>query len=288
MDVWDKLPAPAKVCMLGYLGNDIVALNTAMCNREGRAVLLEVYTVLKLHGLAFTLESLPPWNDPEAVHTQDEICEGLKWALKRHIKVRNFKLSVKGQEQQDVLWLLIHRRRYGMARELISRCSDTYDLNASNKYGRTPLHTAVTSSTDDDGGLKIVELLCAQDSTDIECRDRVNRTPLMWAGITASPGALRLLLNAGAVMSKQDKNGETALHFAALGGSIEAAKELLERGAHVNVIDAHSHSPLDSAKGDASMIALLRHYKALSGAEIKERMRSEQEQEERAAAGTSV
>jgi hypothetical protein len=56
-------------------------------------------------------------------------------------------------------------------------------------------------------------------------------TPLMTAAERNSCAALRVLLKAGAAVNQTDEDGVSALHWAVIGGSYEAAELLLQRGA---------------------------------------------------------
>jgi hypothetical protein len=71
---------------------------------------------------------------------------------------------------------------------------------------------------------------------------------------------LSILLNNGLDINVRDKNGETALHKVVKKDSIKSVKELLERGANVNIKDNLGKKPLDYAKSD-EVIFLLKEYK---------------------------
>jgi ankyrin repeat protein len=70
---------------------------------------------------------------------------------------------------------------------------------------------------------------------------------------------VRLLLDHGANLSLRNQFGGTALHDAALGGSVEVINLLLDRGANPQLRDNSGHTALDLAKesGNAEIIRLL-------------------------------
>ena len=80
----------------------------------------------------------------------------------------------------------------------------------------------------------------------------------MWAAMSAAPSSLSALLRAGAEVQVKDKNGETALHFAALGGSLLCVKLLIENMARVNAFDKALNTPLMCAGNDTEIIDYLR------------------------------
>ncbi len=55
------------------------------------------------------------------------------------------------------------------------------------------------------------------------------------------------LLGRGVPVNHQNKNGQTALHYAAIYGSLLATKALVESGAEPNVCDKHGNNPLWAA-----------------------------------------
>ena len=256
-DSFTTLPPLARICIISFLGNDVVSLDTAMTNKVGREELDDIYPECELKGMVLPTDPLPAWNDESKGHHQ-RICLGLQWAKKKGIEVKDFALDLKGipegKSSADHLWLLIHRRVYAMAAEVIKRCS-SYDINKSNnRYLRTPLAYAVN----DPDASELVRLLCAREDVHLNCRDRVGRTPCMWAAINAAPVCLGILLESGAELMLKDKNGETALHFAALGGNLACVKLLVEKNASVNALDKSLHTPLKLARNDVEVFDYLR------------------------------
>jgi ankyrin repeat family A protein 2 len=62
-------------------------------------------------------------------------------------------------------------------------------------------------------------------------------TPLHWASFYGQITTVQLLLQKGAIVDKEGKEGETALQLAAAGGHHDTLKILLSEGADLNHID---------------------------------------------------
>ena len=79
---------------------------------------------------------------------------------------------------------------------------------------------------------------------------------------------MRILLDVGkANVNAKNYGSSTPLHYAALGGNIEAATLLIERGAEINPINDDNDTPLDKAHvlNHTDMIAFLTTKGAVTG-----------------------
>jgi len=92
-----------------------------------------------------------------------------------------------------------------------------------NKTGWTPLHYAASG-----GHVSIVEFLL-ENSAYIDAESPNGSTPLMMAAMYGSPESVKVLIQAGADLTIKNQLGLTALDFA-VRGNRQNAKELIETG----------------------------------------------------------
>lgn len=92
-----------------------------------------------------------------------------------------------------------------------------------NKTGWTPLHYAATG-----GHVPVIEFLLDQ-SAYIDAESPNGTTPLMMAAMYGSPEAVKVLIQAGADLTLKNQLGMTALDFAVRGQRANA-RELIETG----------------------------------------------------------
>ena len=92
-----------------------------------------------------------------------------------------------------------------------------------NKPGWTPLHYAATA-----GNVPIIELLL-DNSAYIDAESPNGSTPLMMAAMYGTPEAVKVLIQAGADLNVKNQLGLSALDFA-VRGNRQNAKELIETG----------------------------------------------------------
>jgi ankyrin repeat protein len=97
-----------------------------------------------------------------------------------------------------------------------------------------------------------------------------NGTPLFLAAGEGRLNAVRYLLDEGADINLHGEYGNTALTEATYYGHTSVIKELLMRGADVNVMSVDG-TPLDIAvgKNNVAVIDLLKHYGAKSAGELR-------------------
>jgi ankyrin repeat protein len=134
------------------------------------------------------------------------------------------------------------------------------NVEARDGLGHTPLLFLLHSFTYQPrwgGRLLIDELLehGANVSAVSVPNDYDGRTPLMWAALKGDTTSVEALLDYGAAVNARDKNGMTALMWAAP----EVAPLLLARGADPHVRDKFGRTPLSYAayQGDAPRVKTL-------------------------------
>ena len=88
---------------------------------------------------------------------------------------------------------------------------------------------------------------------ELDCRDGVARTPLMWAASREPMEAVVLaLVDAGAALDAVDNTGDTALILACSLRRAATALLLVARGADVSVVGEHGRTALDHANETVS------------------------------------
>lgn len=97
--------------------------------------------------------------------------------------------------------------------------------------------------------------------TDIDVPDGDGRTPLIWASFYRRSNLLKWLVENGADVNHQDRNGYCALHFVAQERLADVATILLDAGAKTELRDVYGNTPLwtatFNARGDLSVVKLL-------------------------------
>jgi transcription elongation factor Elf1 len=117
------------------------------------------------------------------------------------------------------------------------------NVNATDKNGETPLHSAAFTNFDGHA----IRLLIAS-GANVNAKDHFGRTPLFVAASCTNTEVVEQLLDSGADISIKDKNGKTVLHVAAAETvSTEILQLLIRKGADVNAKDAGGSTPLDYA-----------------------------------------
>ena len=96
--------------------------------------------------------------------------------------------------------------------------------------------------------------------TGLEACDSYLRTALILATFHKNEALLTWLIANGANVNHQDRNGYSALHFAAQEKNATAATLLLDEGASLELADIHGNTPIwaavFNAKGNTSLVKL--------------------------------
>lgn len=85
--------------------------------------------------------------------------------------------------------------------------------------------------------LRMVEMALSS-GANIEAKDEIGRTSLMWAGFQGAPAMVAYLIAQGADINARDRAGRTGLMWAAIAGQGEVVRMLLRHGADVGLVDA--------------------------------------------------
>ncbi len=127
------------------------------------------------------------------------------------------------------------------------------DVNAKDRFGLTPLHTAVRASRKD-----VVEVLIAH-GADVDARSDHGQTPLFWAVTQKNRQMAEWLIAHGAEIGAKDSYGMTPLHGAAYAGRAELVDLLISKGADLNAQSETNMTPLHcaAAAGRQDVVQLL-------------------------------
>ncbi len=108
------------------------------------------------------------------------------------------------------------------------------DVNSVDKEKKTALHVASQL-----GHPEIVQLLLAKKANP-NAIDTLRKTPLH----NATANCISLLVQAGAKINSQDKNGWTPLHWAVYWADVDRVRELLKAGANPKIKNKRNVTPL--------------------------------------------
>ncbi|KZS17815.1 Receptor-interacting serine/threonine-protein kinase 4 [Daphnia magna] len=124
--------------------------------------------------------------------------------------------------------------------------------NATDKFGRSPVHSVVMLN-ESLAGLDILRLLLAKGGN-VNLQDRGKKfTPVHYVASSLRgrlPEKMKILLNSGGDVNVEGNDGITPLHLAVANLGIygpQLTRMLLKSGANVNAIDANQRTPLHEA-----------------------------------------
>ena len=125
--------------------------------------------------------------------------------------------------------------------------------------GTVLLHSQqIIKAVEDNNATEVIRLI--QAGTDVNARDNIGYTALMWAAHYDEVDAAKALIQAGADVNAKDNIGYTALMVTVGKGSFDVAKVLIEAGADLNARnnDGKTAFMLAEERGSVDVIGLLR------------------------------
>jgi ankyrin repeat protein len=122
------------------------------------------------------------------------------------------------------------------------------NIRTRDKWGRTTLHFASQW-----GSLDIMRLSLER-GLEVDVQDKSHLTPFHYA-LYGQPQAAQLLLESGANICAQDREGRTALHIASQGGNLEIMRSLLDQGLEADEQVSHTqfHCVMCHGAGNARL-----------------------------------
>ena len=141
-------------------------------------------------------------------------------------------LFISGYKNESQTEKTQKQHNYRKKRTPVKKEEKTTGINARNERGETKLHIAVNGYPK----IKYIKALI-QAGADVNVKDKYGKTPLHSALTSESPfdaNITDILIIAGADVNVKDKYGETPLHFAAKHRDTEVTTILLNAGANVN------------------------------------------------------
>ncbi len=129
-----------------------------------------------------------------------------------------------------------------------------FDPNAANEKGLSGLYLALRGES-----FKAFDALMAHPGLKVDVANEVGETPLMMAALRGSADACRRLIERGAQVNRP---GWSPLHYAATGPEPQTVKLLLDRGADVDAPSPNGSTALMMAArygAEDSVFVLLEH-----------------------------
>lgn len=112
-------------------------------------------------------------------------------------------------------------------------------LTLKDKNDRTVFHWAALL-----GKERLVEYLLKHEQCSIDGEDDTGATPLILAAMKGSPSICKLLIDRGAQINHENKNGHNATKYASSKNHKDVLQVLLEHGGNVNAQDHIGETPV--------------------------------------------
>lgn len=173
--------------------------------------------------------------------------------MKRYIKtivfvIASLTMLAASASSYDDFFRAVKSDNPGGVRDLIQR---GFDPNTRDAYGQTGLLVALKEPSP-----RVTKVLLASPKTDVDAVNTQGESPLMMAAIKGQQDMVNALLERDAAVNK---TGWTPLHYAATSGQLAIMKQLLEKFAFIDAQSPNGTTPLMMAAmyGSSDAVKLL-------------------------------
>lgn len=137
-------------------------------------------------------------------------------------------------DDADDFWVAVRNDRPAVVQQVFKR--GAIGPNAKNTATNVPLIEAIKYDS-----WKVYDLLLKDKRIDLNARNRVGETPLMYLAIKGDIARMKDLIGRGAEVNQ---TGWTALHYAATAGHDDAVRLLLENYAYIDAESPEKNTPM--------------------------------------------
>jgi ankyrin repeat protein len=233
---WHNIPQLSRAGVLPFLSIkdnvefDIALLNDEECRDD----------YLLSHKNKKGLPAYDNW-----VYTNTDNFQGLRWVMKRGIKLNTLQMRVgeDGETDRDrVLWWLVYKQHGDIAREYVRLNSDVRDVEAGGSFSRR-MTLGLASAH---GYVEVVNALIAT-GADVNKAINDGCTPIYEASSYGHLEVVQALIAAGADVNKAGNYGYTPISQASSYGHLKVVQALIAAGADVNKADNDGSTPISFA-----------------------------------------
>jgi hypothetical protein len=244
---WADIPQLSRAGVLPFLSvQDNVELNVALLNDEECR---DDYLLSHKNK-----EGLPAYD--KWVYTNTDNFQGLRWVMKKGIKLNTLRMCVgeDGETDRDrVLYWLVDNQHADIAREYVKINTDVRDVDMmmmddesdeddeDANIGETTLILA-----SEHGYVEVVDALIAT-GADMNKANNNSYTPISRASYKGHLEVVQALIAAGADVNIANEYGYTPIFIASYMGHLEVVQALIAAGADANKADNDGYTPISWA-----------------------------------------
>jgi hypothetical protein len=242
---WAKIPQLSRAGVLPFLSvKDNVEFDIALLNDEECR---DDYLLSHKNK-----EGLPAYDN--WVYRADDNFQGLRWVMKRCIKLNalQMRVGVDGETDRDrVLHWLVDMEHGDIAKEYVRINTDVRDVVGLDYFGRTTLALSASKQ----GYVEVVNTLITT-GADVNKASNNGMTPISWASFKGHLEVVQALVAAGADVNKASNNGMTPISRASCNGHLMVVQALIAAGADVNKADNGDSTPISRASCNGHLMVV--------------------------------